>query len=351
MTPKESSAGRVSMTVVGRRVGVSRSAVSLALANHPSIPGPTRERILAAVRELGYRPNPLVSALMAERGSKGKLTSTSVLAFLSSEQVAHRPFLVRTYAHVQQRAAELGFRIETFSLRDPRMGPTRLAGVLRARGIHGVLVGPLEGANTTLAFEMSEFAVVGLGLSVQTPTIFRVGADHFREVQLAVRQMQRLGYRRIGFAIPRPVSERLDDRWLAGFLLAQSRMPKAARVPPWLPTCNGELQAELNEWIARHDIGAVLNPIDPEFFEGAPTHVGLAQLAVSPGDNTYAGIAQNEARIGSAAVEQLVARLHHWSPGAEDASSLVLVQGSWVDGASAPGPGRGRRAKPAGGRT
>lgn len=337
------------MTAVGRLVGVSRSAVSLALANHPSIPAPTRDRILAAARKLGYRPNPLVSALMAERGSKGKLTSTSVLAFLCPEQVRQRPFLVRTYAHIEQRAAELGFRIETFPLRDPRMGPARLAGVLRARGIRGVLVGPLDGSDTTLTFDVSDFAVVGLGMSVRTPTIFRVSADHFREMQLAFRHTQALGYRRIGFAIPQPVSARLEDRWLAGFLLAQSQLPKGARVPPWLPASSEELQEKLNGWLARHDIDAVINPIELRDFEGAPAHVGLVQLAVPSTSGAYAGIVQNEARIGAAALEQLVARLHHWSPGAADASSLLLVQGSWVDGASAPGPGRGRRAKSAGG--
>lgn len=337
------------MTAVGRLVGVSRSAVSLALANHPSIPASTRERILAAARKLGYRPNPLVSALMAERGSKGKLTSSSVLAFLSSEPAHARPFLVRTYAHVQQRAAELGFRVETFSLRDPPMRPARIAGVLRARGIRGVLVGPLDGADTTLTIDVSDFAVVGLGMSVRAPVVFRVAADHFREVQLAVRHTQELGYRRIGFAIPRPVSERLEDRWLAGFLLAQTQLPKADRVAPWLPASSGELRAKLGEWIARHDLDVVINPIELQYFEGVPAHVGLVLLAVPPGSGAYAGIAQNEARIGAAAVEQLVARLHHWSPGAEDASSLLLVQGSWVGGASAPGPGRRRSAKPAGG--
>lgn len=347
MTTKTSPSCRVSMTAVGRLVGVSRSAVSLALANHPSIPTPTRERILAAARKLGYRPNPLVSALMAERGSKGKLTSTSVLAFLCPEEVRQRPFLVRTYTHIQQRAAELGFRIDTFPLHDPRMCPVRLAGVLRARGIRGVLVGPLDGADTTLTFDVSDFAVVGLGPSVRTPTIFRVAAEHFSEMQLAVRHTQELGYRRIGFAIPRPVSERLEDRWLAGFLLAQSRLPKAARVPPWLPASIGELQAKLNEWIARNDIDAVINPIELEHFAGVPVHVGQVLLAVPSTNGVYAGIVQNEARIGAAAVEQLVARLHHWSPGAADASNLLLVQGSWVDGASAPGPGHRRRAKPA----
>lgn len=332
------------MTMVGRLAGVSRSAVSLALANHPSIPHATRERIQAAALQLGYRPNPLVSALMAERGGKRPNTSNAVLAFLSSEPKLQRPFVVRTYAHIERRAAQLGFRVETFSLWNSRMRPERIAGMLRARGIRGVLVGPLNRTDTVLTLDLSDFAVVGLGLSVRRPTIFRVAADHFRETQLAVQKVQELGYRRIGFVIPRPMCERLEGRGLSGFLLAQSQMPDHARVPPWVPADKAELSANLNAWIERHDIDVVMHPLELLSFESVPRHVGLVQLTESPDDRTYAGIVQNEARIGGAAVEQLVARLYHWSPGAEAASSLLLVQGSWVDGASAPGPGRLRGA-------
>ena len=56
--------GPISMQQVAVHAGVSRSAVSLALQHHPSIPASTRERIRAAAQELGYRPNPLVTALM-----------------------------------------------------------------------------------------------------------------------------------------------------------------------------------------------------------------------------------------------------------------------------------------------
>ena len=47
------SPGRVSMRDVAALAGVSRSAVSLALQGHPSIPLSTRESIIALLRERG----------------------------------------------------------------------------------------------------------------------------------------------------------------------------------------------------------------------------------------------------------------------------------------------------------
>ena len=335
------------MTAVGRVAGVSRSAVSLALANHPSIPPSTRERILAAARQLGYRPNPLVSALMVERGSKARAAPAAVLAFLSSERGPYRTFVERTFAHAQRRAGELGFKLEDFPLNAPTMGPARLNAVLQSRGIHGVLVGPLYAAESALAFDVSNFAAVGLGLSVQTPFIFRVAADHFWEMQLAFRRLRALGYRRIGFALPRPISERLENRWLGGFLFAQSAVAIRERTAPWLPSSEDELRTELRKWIKSERIDAVIHAGPSASLAGAPLHVGLVGLSIPPAGSVLAGISQNEARIATAAVEQLVARLHHWTPGPQDLSDLLLVQGAWIDGPTAPGAGSKRPPLPA----
>ena len=68
------------MQDIADRVGLSRSAVSLALRNHPSIPEATRERVRQAAAELGYRRNPLVAALMMQlRQPRHRATATLAL--------------------------------------------------------------------------------------------------------------------------------------------------------------------------------------------------------------------------------------------------------------------------------
>ena len=61
---------RVTQQDVALRAGVHRTAVSLALKKHPSIPAETRERIEAVAAEMGYVPDPMLSALAAYRGSR-----------------------------------------------------------------------------------------------------------------------------------------------------------------------------------------------------------------------------------------------------------------------------------------
>jgi len=68
---------------VATRVGVHRTTVSLALRDHPRIPAATRERVKTAAAKLGYRSNPLVSALMKSRRS-GRAVKHVALAYVTN---------------------------------------------------------------------------------------------------------------------------------------------------------------------------------------------------------------------------------------------------------------------------
>ena len=59
----------VTQAQIARKLGVSRQLVTFALAGYPQISQESRKRILAAAREMGYRPNPYARAL--KRGRSG----------------------------------------------------------------------------------------------------------------------------------------------------------------------------------------------------------------------------------------------------------------------------------------
>ena len=344
------SPGRVSMHEVAKLAGVSRSAVSLALKGHPSIPSVTRERVKTAALRLGYRKNPLVAALMSVRRTGAtNPTARASLAFLSShvppdswrQAATHGRF----HAAATARALERGFSLDEFSLGDPTMRPERVGALLRARGIHGLLVAPLPGEQTTLHFDIRDFATVGLGTSVKDPVIDRVADDHFHGAQLAFEHCLALGYRRIGLTLAANVSRRLEHRWWAGFLVAQQQMAPRARFPALMPETREEIPPQLNAWISRHRLDAVIFTIrNQEGVACAPAPVGLVSLSVHDGSGKVAGIRQNERRVGEDAIDLLVEKLHRWETGASLPPRLHLVRGEWSEGLSAPGAGRNRRA-------
>lgn len=75
-----SSQAPVTLKTVAEYVGLSSGTISLVLNNAPqssSIPQRTKDRVIAAARELGYRPNLLARAL--RRQSTGGATETQPL--------------------------------------------------------------------------------------------------------------------------------------------------------------------------------------------------------------------------------------------------------------------------------
>lgn len=61
---------RVTMADVASKVGVSRIAVSMALRDHHRISLATRKKVQRVAREMGFAPDPLLSALASARRHK-----------------------------------------------------------------------------------------------------------------------------------------------------------------------------------------------------------------------------------------------------------------------------------------
>jgi LacI family transcriptional regulator len=247
------------------------------------------------------------------------------------------------YAGAAERAAELGCRLEEFDLRARGMSPARLREILHTRHIHAVVVAPLPHRETRMDFDFSALAVVGLGMSVQSPLIERITNDHFQSATLAVAHCVALGYRRIGFVVSRETSHRLDHRWLGGYYFAVELHRLEARVPPLMTDWTDGLPAALPGWLRhyRPDV-VILGNSEVDLFKLIPASVGLVDLSVERRDGRRTGIFQNYPQQGAIAVEHAVTKLQTNTLGPMGEAQLHLVAGSWVTGATAPGVGRRR---------
>lgn len=337
-----------SMQDVARASGYSRAAVSMALRGDHTIPEATRLRIRAAARRLGYRPSPLVAALMSlHRRRRGVTGATATIAFLSShspENPWRRQEVYRSmFAGAAERATELGYRLEEFDLGARGMTPGRMGEILSTRHIHAVVAAPLPRRNTQLDLDCSALAVVGLGLSVQAPLIERIANDHFQSAVLAVEHCVTLGYRRIGFVVSEETSHRLGHRWLGGYRLAIEQSGLGLRLPPLMTNRTDELIGAMPAWLRTHrpDV-VILGNSEANLFARVPVAVGVVDLGVAQRDGAKTGIFQNYQLQGAVAVEHVVAKLQSNTIGPLAEAHLHLVAGIWVPGVSAPGPGRRR---------
>ncbi len=333
------------MRDVAVRAGVTASTVSLCLKASPLISAATRERVLTAARELGYRPNPLVRALMKARRRRGGAPGGPTLAFVTAFptrdgwQQLGTPVFPQMFEGAKARAVECGYGLQEFWLTEPGMTPPRFAGMLHARGILGLIVAPLPGANVSLEFPWDEFAAVALGTTLLRPTLHRVANDLFHSMVIAMEECHRLGYRRIGLALRTTVNEKVQRRWLAAYLLAQSERPGLVALPPLIAE---PLSKEaFVSWFRREkpDVVIATAPRDiQQWIKAAgrriPNDVGVVSLSAPQVGDSMSGIFQNATQLGIRSVDLLITLLERNEVGVPEIPVSLLVDGVWNPGAT-----------------
>lgn len=331
--------GTPTMQTVATRAGVSLMTVSRALKHHPSIPPATCERICKIADELGYRPNPMVSALMAQLRSKNGSKTAPIIAYLTN----HPEGTFKEWSHLQElyegagvRAAELGYRLEKFYLHESGMTPARMRGILRARGIAGVILDPLRLHPPELEFDWSGFACASIGYSYKTTILHRAVNDQFHAVRLAVAALEARGYKRIGMAIRDEDNDHSESRLVGGFMSMFLKLPPRRKIPIFF--LNEQHEADFVEWFRKWKPDAVLTllPIMRNWLKkldvSTPRDVGLASLNVQSNHATWSGINQNNRMIGATALELVVEQIHHNDHGVPNEPKTVMTKASWVEG-------------------
>jgi LacI family transcriptional regulator len=336
----------VRMAEIAQRLGVASSTVSRALRNDPRIGAELRKRVRGIAEQLGYQPNPLVSALMANRRRRGSGGAVDVIALVTNyggrKDWRTKDVCRWEYEGIQRRAGELGFRVEIFALADYCGEMGKLQATLRARAIRGVLLGFSREEKPNTNFDCTDFCVAGLSGYFPGVVADRANFHGFFNVQLALDQMHRHGYRRPTLIAPALNNRISNNLWSAAFLDWQRRLPKRDRCEPFIPRENVDV-AEFSDWLYRNEPDSLLVYKFPvrRLLERRGVHVpediGLAYLyRTSDEMGNAAGIDGNLDVVGSAAFDLVVERLHANSTGTSQHPKEVLITGTWHEGPTLP---------------
>jgi DNA-binding LacI/PurR family transcriptional regulator len=187
--PEDSRPRAASVFDVARVAGVSHQTVSRVLNDHPSLRDATRQKVLAAMRELNYRPNAAARALSSSRSRMIGILSTSSGEYGPASSVA----AVETAA----RARGYSVTIANADGLDPQSvteAVNHLAN-LSAEGL--VVVAP----QTRVLAALSELSIGIPFVTLQasgsdTPAGPRL--DQVVGAHLATAHLVQLGHRRIG---------------------------------------------------------------------------------------------------------------------------------------------------------
>jgi len=134
-------------------------------------------------------------------------------------------------------------------------------------------------------------------------------------------------------------------RWLDGFLRCQQSLPAGRRIPLFIGSEEEGSFASFRRWHARWKPEALVTLYGHErkWLEAmdvaVPREMGLAYVIRPPG-SVCAGIDDRYGEIGAAAVELAASKIAFNQFGVPDHPKLLLIEGKWIDGKTAPRRGR-----------
>ena len=329
---------------VARAAGVGASTVSLALRNDPRLRRSTRERVQKIAQEIGYLPNATLASLMAHLRAGKETRFQATLGFLNASDDPSILRVVSTFSEwvrgATDRARELGYGMDAFWLGEPGVSPQRLREILEARGIRGLIVAGMQSDGVLPVQDAdfwSAFTAIAIGMRPKSPALHFTANDQYLTARGAVTELRRLGYRRIGLVIDQRIDAWLEDRFTAGFFSCKDatgdtltttfdfRKDAFDGFAGWYraqrPDAIVTFHLEIEEWLRALELRV-------------PHDLGLVHLDWEESMTHWAGMKQNNDRIGAAATDMVVGALHRNEQGVPADPRSFTLQSVWVPGAS-----------------
>ncbi|NJK93180.1 MAG: LacI family transcriptional regulator [Blastochloris sp.] len=219
------SASQSRMRDVAQALGLSTMTVSRALRGDLGVTEATRQKVEDMARNLNYRPNPLVSTLMAQRRSRGLTTPRgNTLAVLHNHRSPEESSSYHFSPGIEERSQELGFGLDHFFLKAPGMSSQRMTAILRARGICGLIIPRLNWGH--LSLDWKHFSSVTHGFSLVRPHLTRVASDTLSGMRLALRHLKKAGYQRPGLVLGWYSNRSTQRNWECAYHHGQQSLKK-----------------------------------------------------------------------------------------------------------------------------
>jgi DNA-binding LacI/PurR family transcriptional regulator len=176
------------MSDVAKLAGVSHQTVSRVINDSDQVRAETRDRVLAAMRMLDYRPNSVARALVTGR--------SKTIGVVSFDTTLHGP--ASTLFGIERAAHDEGYFTSIVSLRSlDRTSVLTAVERLRDQGVDGILViAPQLSAANAVTHLPTDLAVVAVeaGPDDEVPV---VAVDQFAGAAAATRHLLELGHRTV----------------------------------------------------------------------------------------------------------------------------------------------------------
>ena len=173
---------------VARLAGVGIGTVSRVLNEHPSVRPATRERVLAVIGQLQFKPNPIARSMISKRTNSVGV----IVPFFT------RPFHIEVLQGVQSALTREDKEMVLYSVENDTQRDHYFSEVPMHRKVDGLLIISLPpDDNVCRRFQDRNLPVVLV--DAYSPHLTSLVVDNIEGAYIAVKSLIEKGHRRIGF--------------------------------------------------------------------------------------------------------------------------------------------------------
>jgi LacI family transcriptional regulator len=184
---------KVTIKEVGKKAGVSSATVSRVVGHYGYVSEKTRRKILAAIRELGYKPNAIARSMVTK--------STQTIGLIITDII--NPFFAQLARGVEEITWQNGYSLILANTDEDLEREQALVSTLQEKRVDGLIVVP---ASSNPAPHLEELLLEGIPLvlmdrSVKDCAVDVVMVDNENGAYQAVTHLISQGYQRIAMIV------------------------------------------------------------------------------------------------------------------------------------------------------
>lgn len=333
-----SASPRPTLADIGRQVGISAAAASMALRNSPRISSSTKERVRKMAKKLGYVPDPMLSALVARRQDQNKGAKANVAVLFDSSWNEEGSFWFKPiFDGLHSESARLGYNLEILSIQKEILSLSSPDRMLQSRGILGLIILPIRLPHLSLKLDWSRYSIICMSRWMEAGHFHHFISNPPNSMATLCARLYERGYRRLGIAHHRTFEKRAHYEWIGSLYKESLAQPKLKMVPPYLPEQLDE--KSFHAWMRRYRPDGIVSAAVPYIMDylrsggwKVPDDVGVAALTINAGMDHFSGILQQTDLIAHSAMQYLHSLILSNETGLPDLPREIRITFPWHEG-------------------
>lgn len=249
------SSGKVRLSDIAKKVGVSVMTVSYALRGNKRISAQRREEITRVADEMGYVPDPEIARMMSYLRGSRKTSYQATIIVLNNREPRHiediDDYSKRFMEGARRTAEKMGYVLEEFWTRQTGMTGPRAQQIFESRNIKGIIIPPCFNSSAGLKIDWSKFLVVANQIHSFWAPFHRVVPHHFQNTKLAFEQLKSIPIDKILFCSSERMETIVDQQFLAAYLWF-THTSRKKKIPPPLVHHYKDYQKALTRMIFKY---------------------------------------------------------------------------------------------------